>query len=445
MQATQGVNASAFLSNQSAVVPGTNTATAPGINTGGSPMGTQAYGANGGTTGGSVGGATAGGLAGANNSPGLSFLKSTAQMMGAAAAAAAGSVNAVATAVANWVTCNGNQCTSQHTYGSELDYMYADGTPVAHMASKTRELDENTKEAVKEQAPKINETKEHLFAESPSGMKYTTSDGTQVELTYGDVARLRRIQENESSILSMGINGFGFTGFVDTTSDFDEDMLEISRKQQSNRELRTTNDLNGWKKKRFDESMRHKRTEGVQVLQTAMAASDLIGVGSLVKRAALLPVKIVTNEVKGALKEAAARNIAKRAENQCISSSTSLIVYDPVYAAKQSLNNGRIRIDDLMRMVPEGTPDTFKPSLTIDDGSKFNFTTNGRKIEVKLHSPDLNAGLLFPGSNSGAHWTTQIKIGNKYFGSDGLLHGKVSDSTHIPVDFFDFDFLNPDF
>jgi filamentous hemagglutinin len=86
-------------------------------------------------------------------------------------------------------------------------------------------------------------------------------------------------------------------------------------------------------------------------------------------------------------------------------------------------------------LVPDGTPNTFKSSDTIANGSKFNFEVNGTKVEVKWHSPDANAAAKFPGSRSGSMWTAQIKIGKKLLGSDGNLYNKPSDLTHIPVDF----------
>ncbi len=113
----------------------------------------------------------------------------------------------------------------------------------------------------------------------------------------------------------------------------------------------------------------------------------------------------------------------------------ALTVFDPVFAAKQTLKGGRVHADDLRRLIPDGTPNTFRPSCTIADGSKFRFNVNGKRVEIKWHAPDANAAARFPGSRSGSQWTAQIKIGNKLLGSDGVLYRRPSDLTHIPIDF----------
>ncbi|OLQ44930.1 hypothetical protein BHT95_20220 [Bacillus paralicheniformis] len=84
-------------------------------------------------------------------------------------------------------------------------------------------------------------------------------------------------------------------------------------------------------------------------------------------------------------------------------------------------------------MIPKGTPNNFKASETIKKGYKYNFEIDGKKVEVKWHSPDLNAKEKFPDSNSGNMWTAQIKIQKKLLGQDGKLHKKPSNITHIPV------------
>ena len=99
------------------------------------------------------------------------------------------------------------------------------------------------------------------------------------------------------------------------------------------------------------------------------------------------------------------------------------------------MSNGRIHIDDLKMLIPPGTPDGFKPSVNIVDGSKFNYVIGGQKVEVKWHSPDANAAAKFPGSNSASGWTAQIKIGGKLLGQDGRLYRKPTNENHIPVDF----------
>jgi hypothetical protein len=113
----------------------------------------------------------------------------------------------------------------------------------------------------------------------------------------------------------------------------------------------------------------------------------------------------------------------------------ALTVFDPVFAAKQTLKGGRVHADDLRRLIPDGTPNTFRPSSTIADGSKFRFNVNGKRVEIKWHAPDANAAARFPSSRSGSQWTAQIKIGNKLLGSDGVLYRRPSDLTHIPIDF----------
>lgn len=99
------------------------------------------------------------------------------------------------------------------------------------------------------------------------------------------------------------------------------------------------------------------------------------------------------------------------------------------------LGGGRLNVDDLMDIVPKGTPNRFVPSNTIKHGYKYDFTHNGVRYEVKFHSPDANAAARFPGSRSGSMWTAQVKVGNKLLGSDGNLYRRPSDLTHIPIDF----------
>ncbi|PZW87498.1 ribonuclease YeeF family protein [Bacillus sp. AG442] len=101
--------------------------------------------------------------------------------------------------------------------------------------------------------------------------------------------------------------------------------------------------------------------------------------------------------------------------------------------ATSKLKNGKISANDLESMIPKGTPNNFKASETIKKGYKYNFEIDGKKVEVKWHSPDLNAKEKFPDSNSGNMWTAQIKIQKKLLGQDGKLHKKPSNITHIPV------------
>jgi hypothetical protein len=72
---------------------------------------------------------------------------------------------------------------------------------------------------------------------------------------------------------------------------------------------------------------------------------------------------------------------------------------------------------------------------TIAAGSKYQYSVNGTKVEIKWHAPDAVAAQKYPGSSSGSVWTAQIKIGDKLLGSDGKLYSRPQDCTHIPVDF----------
>lgn len=57
---------------------------------------------------------------------------------------------------------------------------------------------------------------------------------------------------------------------------------------------------------------------------------------------------------------------------------------DAQTSAKGFINNGRISAADLERLVPRGTPNTFKSSATITDGSKFQYEWNGQNMEIKM-------------------------------------------------------------
>lgn len=108
-------------------------------------------------------------------------------------------------------------------------------------------------------------------------------------------------------------------------------------------------------------------------------------------------------------------------------------LYDARFGAQQMLENGQVSLNRLKSFVPEGTPNTFKPSSTIEFGQKYQFQINGSKIEVKFHSPDAVAAARFPGSTSGSHWTSQIKIDGKLLGADGQFYTKPGNVTHIPI------------
>jgi RHS repeat-associated protein len=104
---------------------------------------------------------------------------------------------------------------------------------------------------------------------------------------------------------------------------------------------------------------------------------------------------------------------------------------------KLLLRSGKTNASVLRRFIPSGAKNTFKPSGTIKSGFKYQFKVGNTKVEFKWHSPDLNAKKLYPGSNSGNMWTAQIKIKNKFLGSDGNFYrNNKTDLTHIPIDIF---------
>lgn len=111
-----------------------------------------------------------------------------------------------------------------------------------------------------------------------------------------------------------------------------------------------------------------------------------------------------------------------------------VVLYNPKFAAQQLLKNGKIELAKLEMMVPNGAANGFRPSATIADGFKYNYTINGTKIEIKWHAPDAKAAAKYPGSNSGSVWTAQIKIGNELLGQDGKFYAKPGNITHIPVE-----------
>ncbi|WP_260444012.1 hypothetical protein [Listeria booriae] len=99
------------------------------------------------------------------------------------------------------------------------------------------------------------------------------------------------------------------------------------------------------------------------------------------------------------------------------------------------LDNGEISLKDLQNMIPEGTPNTFKPTDTMKIGGKFEFQlSDGQKAIVRWHEPDPVAAAKFPNSTSGSRWTAQIKIGNKQVTVDGLWTKKQNlNEVHIPI------------
>ena len=105
------------------------------------------------------------------------------------------------------------------------------------------------------------------------------------------------------------------------------------------------------------------------------------------------------------------------------------------------IENGKISEHQLQSWVPSGASNNFRPDPgIIECGYKYNFNYNGTKVEIKWHSPQLNlSSKLSPSelatSNSYNGWSTQIKIGRKYLGTDGNLYrNNQQNITHIPVD-----------
>jgi len=104
------------------------------------------------------------------------------------------------------------------------------------------------------------------------------------------------------------------------------------------------------------------------------------------------------------------------------------------------LNGGKINESYLKGLVPPGGVNKFRPDPgIIEEGFKYNFLYENKKIEVKWHSPQQNLrGILTEEelltSNSFNGWSAQIKIGKKYLGTDGSLYrNNQQNITHIPI------------
>ena len=54
-------------------------------------------------------------------------------------------------------------------------------------------------------------------------------------------------------------------------------------------------------------------------------------------------------------------------------------------------------------------------------------------MDIKWHSPDLNAAEKYPGCNSGSGWTAQIKVDNTLLTQGGRFTKKAKNYTHIPL------------
>ncbi|MFJ6267110.1 hypothetical protein ACIQGW_19305 [Lysinibacillus xylanilyticus] len=106
------------------------------------------------------------------------------------------------------------------------------------------------------------------------------------------------------------------------------------------------------------------------------------------------------------------------------------------HTTQNQLKNGEVSMSNLESMIPSNIPNTFKPTDTITDGAKYEFTlADGQKAIIRWHSPDPVAASKYPGSASGSRWTTQIKIGNKQLKSDGTWTKNQSlNEVHIPIE-----------
>lgn len=150
--------------------------------------------------------------------------------------------------------------------------------------------------------------------------------------------------------------------------------------------------------------------------------------------------KIIGASLNGALDDAGeigklADDVAdlKVGKNLESGKSTELTIYDPEFAARQLLSDGTTSEDVLRTIIPKDVPNTFVPSDTIKDGYKYNFSINGKNMEIKWHSADLNAAIKYPGCNSGSGWTAQIKVGNKLMTQAWRFIKKAKNYTHIPL------------
>lgn len=112
----------------------------------------------------------------------------------------------------------------------------------------------------------------------------------------------------------------------------------------------------------------------------------------------------------------------------------SLTRYNPQYSFPSLLNKWSINETSLKSLIPQGSINTFIPSNSIKGGYKYDFIINGQKIQIKWRAPDSQVAKKYPNSNSGKMWTDQIKVGNKYLGTDGKFYrnNKIN-ITHIPI------------
>lgn len=109
---------------------------------------------------------------------------------------------------------------------------------------------------------------------------------------------------------------------------------------------------------------------------------------------------------------------------------TAIAKYDANFAVSQGLENGGFNFNNIRSMIPEGTPNTFKPAY---GDEKYLFKINDTKIQLKWHTPEFAGNAPF-GSNASLFNTAQIKVGNKYlmqFG--GFSRNGYSNFIHIPL------------
>jgi len=114
---------------------------------------------------------------------------------------------------------------------------------------------------------------------------------------------------------------------------------------------------------------------------------------------------------------------------------TAITKYDPKFAAKQLIKNGKISVSDMQAAIPQGTPNIFVPSGSIPQGYKYQFQIGDAAAEFKWHAPDANVLAKYgPSSNAGVMWTAQIKVNGLLLGLDLNFYAQqMGNLTHIPV------------
>jgi len=97
------------------------------------------------------------------------------------------------------------------------------------------------------------------------------------------------------------------------------------------------------------------------------------------------------------------------------------------------LIRGRMSEEILKWLAPKGVKNTFVPSQRIADGYKYSFKIGNTAMELKWHSVDLMWKNVV-GSNAGAGWTAQIKVGHKLLTTLGTWRRNYKNSlAHIPI------------